>query len=98
MTLAPTIGPKYRLSNDAGLVVLKRKSSPARRRRQCRHAFNGRPDLSAANVLATGVPSTLTMSPWIHTVAGEMAPMRLMSGMLTGRYPRSAEVAAAVGR
>ena len=36
-------GPKYRLSNDAGLVTLKRNSSPDSRRRHCCQDGSGRP-------------------------------------------------------
>ncbi|STU93262.1 Uncharacterised protein [Klebsiella pneumoniae] len=36
-------GPKYRLSNDAGLVTLSRNSSPGSRRRHCCQDGSGRP-------------------------------------------------------
>jgi hypothetical protein len=42
-------GPKYRLSNDAGLVTLNRNSSPGSRRRQSCKDGSGRPSRSAGS-------------------------------------------------
>ena len=71
-------GPKYRLSNDAGLVTLSRNSSPCRsRRRHCCQDGSGRPQRSAGSTAAEGMPSMRTTRPVIHTSCDVTAPTRL---------------------
>ncbi|RYP44900.1 hypothetical protein DL770_011450 [Monosporascus sp. CRB-9-2] len=78
-------GPKYRLSNDAGLVTLKRNSSPDSRRRHCCQDGSGRPQRSAGSTAAEGTPSMRTTRPVLHTSCGATAPTRLSSGTRAGR-------------
>ncbi len=78
-------GPKYRLSNDAGLVLLSRNSSPGSKRRQCGQDGSVRPNRSAARTVATGTPSIHTSASNTHTCCGATAPTRLSSGTRAGR-------------
>ena len=78
-------GPKYRLSNDAGLVTLNRNSSPDSRRRHCYQDGSGRPMRSEGKTAATGTPSMRTLRPTMHTCYGATAPMRLSSGTRVGK-------------
>ena len=80
-------GPKYRLSNDAGLVTLNRNSSPGSRRRHCCQDGSSLPQRSARSTAAEGTPSMRTVRPVMHTSCGAMAPTRLSSGTRAGRYP-----------
>ena len=67
-------GPKYRLSNDAGLVTLNRNSSPGSRRRQSCKDGSGRPSRSAGSTVAAGTPSMRTCPATMQTCCGATAP------------------------
>ena len=63
--------PKYRLSNDAGLVTLKRNSSPDSRRRHCCQDGSGRPSGRQA---AEGTPSMRRRGQCCTTPAARRRP------------------------
>jgi hypothetical protein len=82
---AATVGPKYRLSNDAGLVVLRSINSPFTSRRHCSQPVKGRPRESMGRRRPNSVPSTSSASPVLHTCWPATAPTCFRIGTPTGR-------------